>query len=257
MILYSIEGSYERFLNLIGLFYELFVIIIALILVILVVRKYQEKKHKLTLYLLIIFILYLLAIVFSWFSKVFVVLRLDEQVGEYTLLGIFYYRIVSFRLSEFFVCVAIFYSYILKVNIFQEEYNKIQKILLVVFGTITSLYVLIIYEPGDTSLGILLDAIAFLLVFIFMTSVYIPFMYRAIEAYRGVQEKEYKNAFLSLAVMAISFSLIFLNFLIDRLLMLILDIPGFTPFYFAAWAFGIIGILGAYAGYIRPSREKQ
>jgi hypothetical protein len=256
MLLYSISGPYERYLNFIGMFYELFVILVALILVILVIRKYQEKKHKLTLYLLIIFILYLLAVVFSWLSKVFVVLRLDEVVGEYTIGGIFYYRIASFRFSEFFVCIAIVLSYILKVEIFQEEYNKTQKILLIIYSAITAFYVLVIYDPGDTELSILLDAIAFLLVFILMTGVYIPFMYRAIEAYRGVQEKVYKTGFLALAIMSISFSLIFLNFLIDRLLMLILDIPGFTPFYFAAWAFGIVGILGAYAGYIRPSREK-
>lgn len=257
MILYSVEGPFERFLNLIGMFYELFVILISIVLVILVIKKYQEKKHKLTLYLLIIFLLYLAAVAFSWFSKVGVVLRLDEVVEEYSLLGIFYYRIVSFRLSEFFVCIAIFYSYILKVEVFQEGYDKIQRMLLIIFEVITCFYVLVVYDPADTSISILLDAIAFLLVFVLMASVYIPFMYRAIEAYRGVQEKQYKTAFRSLAIMSLSFSLIFLNFLIDRLLMLILDIPGFTPFYFAAWAFAIIGIYGAYAGYIRPSREDQ
>jgi len=256
MILYSISGPEERFLNLIGLFYELAVILIAIILVVLVILKYREKKNKLTLYLTIIFSLYLLAIVFSWLSKLFVVLKLDLIVDEYSILGIFFYRIASFRISEFFVGIAIFYSYVLKVNVFQEGYNKIQKILLAIFGAISCFYVLVIYDPGDSSFSTLLDAIAFLLVFILMASVYIPFMYRAFETYRGVQEKEYKTAFLSLAVMAISFSLIFLNFLIDRLLILILDIIGFTPFYYAAWAFGIIGILGAYAGYIRPSREK-
>ncbi len=249
-------SEYEIFLNFIGMIYELIVIIISLFLVVLVIMRYREKKNKLTLYLLTIFFLYLLAIIFSWLSKVFVVLRLDEVVGAYTIVGVFFYRINSFRISEFFVCIAIFYSYILKVNVFQEEYNKTQRVLLAIFGAITCFYVLVIYIPGDDSLSTLLDAIAFLLVFILMASVYIPFMYRAIETYRGIQEKEYKTAFLSLAVMAFSFSLIFLNFLLDRIIMLITGSPGFTPFYFAAWAFGIVGILGSYAGYIRPSREK-
>jgi hypothetical protein len=39
--------------------------------------------------------------------------------------------------------------------------------------------------------------------------------------------------------------------------MLLLSIPGFTPFYYSAWAFAIGGILGAYFGYIRPKGEKE
>ncbi|MBD3194241.1 MAG: hypothetical protein GF317_04245 [Candidatus Lokiarchaeota archaeon] len=252
MLFYSVSGPYERYLNLIGMIYELSVILVAFILLILVYLKYSKKRHKLTLYLLIIFILYFIAVFFSWLSKVFVVLKLDLVVDEYSILGIVYYRIASFRISELMVCIAIFYSYILKVRVFHDEFNKIHRYIVIIFGIIASFYVLVIYDPGDTSLSVLLDAVAFLLVFIYMSMIYFPFMYRSIEAYNGVEEKEYKIAFLSLTVMSISFMLIFLNFLIDRLLMLILDIPGFTLFYFLAWGFAIIGMIGAYMGYIRP-----
>ncbi|MFW9972229.1 MAG: hypothetical protein ACFFDF_18735, partial [Candidatus Odinarchaeota archaeon] len=102
----------------------------------------------------------------------------------------------------------------------------------------------------------LLDIIAFLIVFIYMVMVYAPFLRRSIESYRAVEEKNYKQAFLSLAVMSISFMLIFLNFAIDRIL-IFLGSSGFTVFYYLAWIFAIIGIFGAYYGYIRPkSREK-
>ncbi len=81
--------------------------------------------------------------------------------------------------------------------------------------------------------------------------VYAPFLRRSIESYRAVEGKTYKQAFLSLAIMSISFMLIFLNFAIDRLL-IFLGNPGFTVFYFLAWIFAIVGIFGAYYGYIRP-----
>ena len=49
--------------------------------------------------------------------------------------------------------------------------------------------------------------------------------------------------------------LIFLNFAIDRVL-IFLGSPGFTVFYFLAWIFAIVGIFGAYTGYIRPKSSE-
>jgi phage-related holin len=121
-----------------------------------------------------------------------------------------------------------------------------------IFGTLTAFYDLIIYEPKPSFLAVLFDAIAFLLTLIFMSMIYIAFLYRSIEAYKGVKEPIYKRAFLSLAAMALCFMLILLNFLIDRILILVLNIPGFTIFYYLAWIFAIIGIICAYLGYIKP-----
>jgi hypothetical protein len=88
-----------------------------------------------------------------------------------------------------------------------------------------------------------------------MVLVYGPFLGRSIESYRAVEEKAYKQAFLSLAIMSFSFMLIFLWFAIDRVFVL-LGNPGFTAFYYLAWISAIVGIFGAYYGYIRPkSRE--
>ncbi len=84
--------------------------------------------------------------------------------------------------------------------------------------------------------------------------VYAPFLKRALQAYRGLPE--FSQAFLSLAIMSISFMLIFLNFAIDRVL-IFLGSPGFTVFYFLAWSFVIVGIFGAYFGYIRPKSSEE
>ena len=105
---------------------------------------------------------------------------------------------------------------------------------------------------GGQPRGVLPSLIAFLLTLIFMAMIYLVFMYRTLVAYKLVERPIFRKAFLSLAIMAICFILIFVCFLIDRILILLLDIPGFTLFYYLAWAFTILGILCAYLGYIRP-----
>jgi hypothetical protein len=233
-------------LNFIGMIFELFIILIAAVLLILITKKYFVKRHKLTRLLLIIFLNYFIAIFFSWLSKVFVVMGVTV-IQDAFIITWMYNIIVDFRLSEFFVTIAIFLSYILKVNVFEKGYNTIQKFTIIVYGIIASAYVLFIYVNGNT----LLDILAFLIVFIYMVMVYAPFLRRSIESYRAVEGKTYKQAFLSLAIMSVSFMLIFLNFAIDRVL-IFLGSPGFTVFYFMAWIFAIVGIFGAYYGYIRP-----
>ncbi len=237
-------------LNFIGMIFELFIIIFAAVLLILILKKYLIKRHKLTRLLLLIFINYFIAILFSWISKVFVVLQ-STVVQDGSIVVWIYNRILDFRLSEFFVTIAIFLSYILKVNVFEKGYTAIQKYAVIIYGIFSGFYVLIIYETDNT----LLDIFAFLIVFLYMVMVYAPFLRRAIESYRTVEEKTYKQAFLSLAIMSISFMLIFLNFAIDRVL-IFLGSPGFTLFYFLAWICAIIGIFGAYYGYIRPKSSE-
>ncbi|KKM07131.1 hypothetical protein LCGC14_1737030 [marine sediment metagenome] len=236
-------------LNFVGMVFELFIIIITAVLLILIFKKYLIKRHYFTLLLFLIFINYFIAIIFSWISKVFVVFVIDV-VQDGSIIAWCYNIIVDFRLSELFVTIAIFLSYILKVSVFEKGYNTIQKFAVIIYGIFTCIYVLFIYENGNT----ILDIIAFLIVFIYMVMVYAPFLQRALQAYRGLPE--FSQAFLSLAIMSISFMLIFLNFAIDRVL-IFLGSPGFTLFYFLAWIFVIVGIFGAYYGYIRPKSSEE
>jgi len=135
----------------------------------------------------------------------------------------------------------------LKVNVFEKGYNTLQKYITIIYGALTCLYALFIYKNEND----LLDVGAFLLVFVYMVMVYAPFLRRAIESYRAVEGKSYKQAFLSLAIMSVSFMLIFLSFAIDRVF-IFLGSSGFTVFYFLGWIFAVVGIFGAYYGYIRP-----
>jgi len=252
MLFFHISGEAERNLYFIGVIYESIVLAIAGILLFFIVLKYLEKRQTLTFYLVLIFVFFALAVIFSLISKIFVVMRLDLQIDPNTPFGWIFFRILSFRVTEFFVCIGIYLTYVLKVKIFQEGYKKIQKYIVIIFGSFTAFYDLIIYQAENSFTAILLDAIAFLLTLIFMAMVYLVFMYRTLENYRLVEQPIYKKAFLSLAIMAICFILILVCFLIDRILILLLDIPGFTIFYYLAWAFTILGMLCAYLGYIRP-----
>ncbi|MFX0028233.1 MAG: hypothetical protein ACFE8B_03420 [Candidatus Hermodarchaeota archaeon] len=236
----------EILLNFIGMIFESFILIFAAILLVLILRKFFVKRHKLTLLLFTIFICYFIAIVFSWLSKIFAVLQWDE-VQDNLVVSWFYYRISDFRFSELLVAIAIFLSYILKVNVFEKGYKTMYKYITIVYGVIACLYIVIIYENEND----LLDVGAFLLVFIYMVMVYAPFLRRAIESYRAVEEKSYKQGFLSLAIMSVSFMLIFLSFALDRVFILLGSL-GFTIFYYLGWIFAIVGIFGAYYGYIRP-----
>ena len=135
-------------------------------------------------------------------------------------------------------------------NIFGKEYNKTHKMIVIVYAIVTILYSLLVYVRGNT----LLDAGAFLLIFVFMTMIYFPFFFKSYSSYKSTQDKVFKNAFLSLALMAIFFILIPFNFLIDRLLILFGG-PGFSLFYFLAWIFVIFAMIASYFGYIRPKAK--
>ncbi|MHA1489941.1 MAG: hypothetical protein ACTSRI_09815 [Promethearchaeota archaeon] len=242
----------------IGMVYEIVIIIIASILLVLIIRKYFEKRHRLTLYLFIIFLNFSIAIIFSCLSKVLVLYSGEEYVynntvpAPNTLLTWIILRILDFRFSFFLITIALFFSYILKVNVFEKGYNQTQKIIVIIYGSWTGFYSLIIYERGNT----LLDVFAFLFLLIFMSMIYIPFMLRSIETYKSVDETFYKKAFFSLAIMSLCFMLVLFGFLIDRVFIL-LGSPGFTIFYFLAWSFVIVAMLGAYLGYVNPkSKEK-
>ncbi|MHA1763465.1 MAG: hypothetical protein ACTSYC_06850 [Promethearchaeota archaeon] len=240
--------------------YETIIIIIGAILVILVLNRYFKKRHVLTLYLLFIFFFMLVSIVFSWLSKI-IVLTTElnyvynepiENVNPNVPFPWLLTRIVDFRITVFFVAIGTFISYILRVKVFEKGYNSLERAIIIIFGIYTSFFTLFIYVRGNT----LLDAINFFNIMLYLLMVYLPFAINSLKAYKSVEERTFKNAFASLAIMSISFILVLVNILIDRIT-IIFGSSGFTAFYFAAWTLVIIGFTGAYFGYIRPSTAKE
>ena len=244
-------------LTFIGMVFETTIIIIAAIVLALILMKYLQKRHQLTLYLFLIFLFYLIAIIFSWLSKILVLYSGVEYIYNTTLpdpgtlLSWFVLRITDFRFSFFALTIAIFISYILKVNVFEKGYNRIHKIIVIIYGIITIAYSILIYVRGNT----LVDAGAFLLIFLYMAMIYIPFFISSYKSFTLAETKTIKNAFISLALMSIFYILVPFNFLIDRLLILFGG-SGFSLFYFLAWIFVLCGMIASYFGYIRPKASE-
>ena len=89
-----------------------------------------------------------------------------------------------------------------------------------------------------------------------MLIIYGTFMARALKLRKDVQEPQIKRAFGSLALMAFSFIVTFCCFLIDQIYGF-LGIGAYSIFYYMAWIWAIIGMLGTYLGYITPKSHEQ
>ena len=242
--------------------YELIIIIIASIFLTFVLRKYLERRHKLTLYLFIIFLNFVVALIFSWLSKF---LRLYSGL-EYlldplapdpmTVESWFLLRIVSFRFTMIFTIVALLYNYILKINLFETEestYSKIYNYIIYGYAGGSILYMIIVYIKGNY----ILDVLTFVLILVYICMVNIPLMRSCLQAYKAVDDISFKRGFLSLFFMSLSIILIFICQVIDRILMIMLNIIGYTFFYFLGWSFAIVAIFFAYFGYIKPKSKKE
>ena len=239
----------------IGMVYETIIIIVTGILLVLILKKYYEKKHKLTFLLFLIFLNWFLGIIFSWLSKVIELYSgipwLEDSTTPEpgTIQSFFLLRISYFRISFLFVTIGILLTYILEVKLFEKGYTR-KKYFAILFGIFTAIYVFFVYIRGF----LLLDVLAFLFVAIYMLVIYLSFAIKTIQAFRAIKEKNYKKGFLSLSIMSICLILVFVMFLVDRILIFLGNI-GFTIFYFMAWTFAVIAILCAYLGYIKPKSK--
>ena len=239
----------------IGMVYETIVIIVTGILLVLILKKYYEKKHQLTFLLFLIFLNWFFAIVFSWLSKILIIYSgidwiVDNSLPDPgTLQSFFILRILDFRISFLFVTIAILLSYIFEVNIFEKGYTR-KKLFAFTFAIFTAAYSFFVYVRNF----LLLDVLAFLFVAIYMLIIYLSFVSKTFQAYKATRDEIYKKAFLSLSIMSICFILVFIMFLIDRIL-IFLGSTGFTFFYFMAWTSAVVGMLFAYLGYIKPKSK--
>lgn len=198
-----------------------------------------------------------ISIIFLWLSKILSLYSgldyiIDDAIADpLTITSWILLRISSYRFTFIFIVIAIYLSYVLKVNLFEKGYNKVLRIIIIIYGVITTFYLLIVYVKGQ----MILELIAFIFVSLYMFVIYFPFMISCYSASKTTEVVVYKKAFISLAIMALCFILILINQLIDRIFIVVLSIQGYTPFYFAGLICTIIGIIGAYFGFIKPKAK--
>ena len=244
----------------VGIIYEICVLVISILILVLVGQRYREKRNQPTLFLFLIFINYSITVAFSIISKI--ISYVYYQPGgdpnpdiPGLLLWYFLEWILDFRFSEVFVVLAVYCSYVFIVKIFQSGYNQRVRALTLILATFAMAIALIATNPFDQLIRKNYNVLSFLLTFVFMCGIYIPFGIYAINAYRKSQDRKNKNAFLSLTVMAIAFALVFFWFMMDQLWTALYK-QQYTIFYFLAWACGVISLVTAYLGFIRP-RSRQ
>nr|MDO8109482.1 hypothetical protein [Candidatus Sigynarchaeota archaeon] len=237
-----------------GFYFELVIIAMAVVWDVLTLAKYRQKKNPMTLLLFLTFLNWTAGIVFSWLSKYFeafvygIGLTVPLSDPNYWIIS----RIMGFRISFLFVTIALYISYYLRVKLFEKEMKKASNIFHVVFGAITCVLSIVLYNviTMDNSID---RIIVFALVFVYMAIVYFPFMTKSLKIAK-TQQGAFKNAFMSLAIMSAFFISVFFCFLIDQMIGVVTG-EGYTPFYFLAWISAIIGFISAYFGYIRPPKK--
>ena len=240
----------------IGIIYEGIIIIIALPILIRSLINYLKLRNKLSLLLFLILLNFSISIFFSWFAKIISYFWRIDYI-EYanipdpkTPISWILLRICYFRFSYIFITIAIYLSYIFRIKIFEIEYHQIQKVLVEIFTFFNLFFALFFFDKKNKFYDVLL----FLIVFTFMSIVFIPFMRQSIKAYISSQNSQFRKAFLSLTIMSISYISVLLCLLIDRIY-IFLGYFGFTVFYFMSWIFVLIGIFGNYFGYLRYSNQ--
>jgi len=206
----------------IALVYESVILSITFVFIVQVLKICIKQKNRLNILLLLLISNYFIAIFFSWLSKFQIIYSnidylYDESVSDpLTPLSWILLRISDFRISFLFITIATYTSYIFKEKIFGKEFKKSQNYIVIISGILVGFYTLV-------------------------GSVYISFMKNSIRSYKNSTIPTYRNAFLSLAIMSLSFALILFCFLIDRIYIFLGDY-GFTFFYYLGWIFAIIGV---------------
>ncbi len=239
----------------IGMIIELVVMIIAVIILSLIRKKYMQKRHRYTLLLFYIFTCFLVAIFFTWLSKViqlfgnfeYANLSSENVPDPLTLESFFILRIIEYRFTFIAFVIGAALSYILRVNLFDNDYKIVEKRIIYIFGLFIIVFQIFFYSKSISILGL----IAYLLLLFYIILIFIPFTSRCIKSYRGIEEMVYKKGFLSLIIMSLAICSILIFNMID-VVYIVLYNTSYTVFYYIHLASIIIGYLGAYFGYIKP-----
>jgi hypothetical protein len=161
----------------------------------------------------------------------------------------FFLRIGWNRFSFALIIVSTYFSFLLKKAIFDSSRKWGTHVFLIVMGIGGIIFSLIApstaaEEDKFYHLGI------FLIVFIYVFIVYIEFIIKSTKLFKHIDrtDKTYRNAILSLIIMAYCFISTMLMFVFDRVFLL----EPYSIFYYLADVSILTGIVFAYFGYVKP-----
>ncbi|MBN2156518.1 MAG: hypothetical protein JW776_10790 [Candidatus Lokiarchaeota archaeon] len=210
--------------------------------------KYRKGKSKLKLLVFWIFFFILLAFLLVFISRL-TYYRLDVENYPNLLARWFLLRIGWYRFSFALIIVSTYFSFLLKEAIFDSKRNRGMHVFIVLLGIGG-----IIFSIASPSTAALSDTSyhlgIFLTVFLYVFIVYIEFIIKSTKLYRHIEktDKTYRNAILSLIIMAYCFISTMLMFVFDRIFF---EDP-YSIFYYLADVLILVGIVFAYFGYVKP-----
>lgn len=245
--------EYARITN-IAIVFEAIVIVISLILLVLILKRYLKKRNEMTLLLFGTFLWLSIGIFFSWLSKIIWLYLDGENISEGADFFWIQTQIMGFRFSLAAIILGAIISYVQKEKLFQEERKKSKDIFSIIFGFVCFLACVLL--PRDY------DLISFLIAFIYVVYVYLPFAVQTGRVTKTLEKGHYQSAFKYLTIMAVSFMLIFLCFFSDNLTNSMLEAQdgnqhGYSIFYYFGWGLALLGMWSAYLGYIRPGGKPR
>ncbi len=226
-------------------YFYIALIIFSVIMTINMIRKWRERDVKAPLYLSIVFIVFTVAL-----------LGLTIGVGEVVLTG-YFMEVYRFSLPFGYMCIIIADIFLF---IFANEITGKGKKVLIPLIIIGALLMVIMYLPWNwwgvpavdyegklnirlyTTLGVVLYSY---LIYIFI----ILFCNKA----RKQTEDKVARAGLTLLLISMIFMILFfVMFIIDTLLITLINHPGYSEFVYAAWIFAIVFYIVIYLSLIMP-----
>jgi hypothetical protein len=162
------------------------------------------------------------------------------------------------RFTEIFALLGTLFIFLFRVILFESKFGPREKRILGVYVAITIAFLLFGFQinPSTGSDEVYLDLIGFILLLIFCFITFVPFIRQILREKRKIEDLSYQKAYLSIGLMSIGFLLIFICFLLDKLMGAIFN-WSYSVFYWAAWVFAILAFFSGYFGYIRPKSRSQ
>lgn len=252
-----IVQSYEQVFPIIyrALLFEINVCLLGLIISVLTYRRYKQNSQASLKYLFHVFRCAVSAIFFSLIVKLFYMYYEVAFFPRELMDTWFFSRLLSFRFS--FICIAASAHFVLLFSrevmvlsntiISENTRIRIDRIYLV----ISIIVYLVLWEYENY----IFDAICFLMLALHSLVVNIPIAVRFLKISRQQRENPHLRSLRYIGFMSVSFMLIILFLLIDRLL-IVFGSYGYTIHFYLAWASALAGIISAYYGFIRDVTVK-
>ncbi|MEJ2250033.1 MAG: hypothetical protein P8Y70_04615 [Candidatus Lokiarchaeota archaeon] len=212
--------------------------------------KWRNRKVKPPLYLFIVFVILTLAVI-----------SLSVGLGEAVITG-YYKEIYRFSLP-------LSYSLIILADIilflFASEMTEGNKKLLIPLIIVGVFIVISLFLPWnyfgvpqsdyENKFSIRLYTTSAVVLFSFVIYIYIAYI--SFKARRGTENKVARVGFTFLILSMLSMIVFFIMFVIDTLIIVLTNFPGYSIYVYIAWIFAILFFIFSYISLVMPNWVKK